>query len=250
VSKSNDSLTPHHSTFGDDLKRSAAIAAETMMTSIARSEGAVIPLERLLDGLGLLPEGKDDETIEKRIRLVDEAFTRLRERLLSSGVLAEAFSTAVQPSCSARLAGIRTLFLEPKADYSIAEIADLWGTPVAIVRTVFAATDYDIDDPSMRITHDDVIEFAVGNAIPAAHEIEDALGSNFSTVRAHTWRTRHVTVQLPTWLVNAITTDAGESPRATIQSRLEALLFDHYRDCAPDLFDARYLRDRKEVAHA
>lgn len=81
----------------DDLKLSSAIAAETMMTSLARSEAALMPLEGLLDGLGLLPEGDDVETREARINLVDEAHARLRKHLLSSGVLAEAFSTAVQP---------------------------------------------------------------------------------------------------------------------------------------------------------
>lgn len=123
---------------------------------------------------------------------------------------------------------IRCLYLDPKASYSIEELARLWMVTVEdvcdMVTDVLGSSSN--DDTSFHVSWDHAVRVARTFHVFRPIDAETALGDDFDRMYGEHWRTVPILIHLPRWVVDSILRTPFTPASESVAALAERLLCD------------------------
>lgn len=213
----------------DPLDIAFDVSASAIAGALRASDVTADPIVGLLRPTGSLPPA-GGESPEEYDRISEAALDRFREML--TRLLEIALRFAVEDDRE-YLRGLRNFYLEPRASYSVDELAAIWRTSSDEVRDVFHDEidewfDAHPDSPTEpRIGWREAVDANDAFAIARAFDVERAFGNDFLRVRPPEQRTVTVPLHLPRFITDAISSTPPASCRP-LAARLEQFILDWF----------------------
>lgn len=122
---------------------------------------------------------------------------------------------------------IRRFFLRPKENYSVDELANLWGVDAGDIRDIYhdeLSKEGVADNP--RVSWADAAAAGVNFNILRPLAVERALGAEFVHARTEAWRTVPILVHLPQFIVDDVVDQPSIPAKLPVDVRLEQVILE------------------------